>query len=83
MTPHATEIAGGKRFEFGKNWAHYLPIVDDQRIIAAERSLQDALGRDRLDGLSFLDIGSTWSTPGECSITGAPCGTRWTTSHMR
>ncbi len=58
MTQHATEIAKGDRFEFGKNWAQYLPVIDDQRIAAAERSLRDALGRDRLDGLTFLDIGS-------------------------
>ena len=55
---HADEIARGERFEFGKNWARFLRVLDDDRIGQAERSLREMLGKDRLDGLRFLDIGS-------------------------
>jgi len=55
---HAKEIAAGERFEFGKNWARFLRVLDDQRIEEAERSLREMLRKDRLDGLRFLDIGS-------------------------
>lgn len=55
---HRDEIASGERFEFGANWARFLEVLDDQRIAAAERSLSDFLGRARLDGERFLDIGS-------------------------
>lgn len=46
------------RFEFGKNWHRFLRTLDDKRIARAEQSLRDFLGRERLDGLTFLDIGS-------------------------
>jgi SAM-dependent methyltransferase len=49
---HAQEVSKGHRFEFGANWAHFLDLVDEDRIVAAERAIQ------RLDGLSFLDVGS-------------------------
>jgi 2-polyprenyl-6-hydroxyphenyl methylase/3-demethylubiquinone-9 3-methyltransferase len=55
---HADEVARGERFEFGKNWARFLGLVDDQRIALAELSLGEMLGRARLDGIRFLDIGS-------------------------
>jgi 2-polyprenyl-6-hydroxyphenyl methylase/3-demethylubiquinone-9 3-methyltransferase len=54
---HATEVARGERFEFGRNWARFLQVLDEARITAAERALQAMLG-PRLDGLRFLDIGS-------------------------
>ena len=46
------------RFEFGDNWAKFLKVVDDVRIGLAEQSVQALVGRERLDGLTFLDIGS-------------------------
>lgn len=46
------------RFGFGRNWARYLALVDDDRVAQAETGLRDMLERDSLDGLSFLDIGS-------------------------
>jgi 2-polyprenyl-3-methyl-5-hydroxy-6-metoxy-1,4-benzoquinol methylase len=46
------------RFAFGENWRSFLAQLDDARIAAAERSLQDLLGWARLDDLRFLDIGS-------------------------
>jgi len=55
---HVKEVARGDRFEFGKNWAAFLSVLDEQRIVAAERALQEMLQVQRLDGLRFLDIGS-------------------------
>jgi 2-polyprenyl-6-hydroxyphenyl methylase/3-demethylubiquinone-9 3-methyltransferase len=55
---HAREVERGERFEFGRNWARFLEVLDEERIAAAERDLRDMLRVERLDGLSFLDIGS-------------------------
>lgn len=46
------------RFPFGKNWASFLRVLDDQRIDEAQRSLVGALGTKGIRGKSFLDIGS-------------------------
>ena len=46
------------RFGFGDNWTAFLRHLSEKRIVEAERSIQLLLGRQRLDGLSFLDIGS-------------------------
>src|SRR5262245_31029869 len=56
--PHSTEVSSGKRFEFGKNWSFFLASIDEDRILAAERSLQRMLEAENLGGKSFLDIGS-------------------------
>ena len=61
MTAHSAEVARGERFEFGKNWARFLTVLDDDRIAEAERSLRAMLElgpAGRLDGRRFLDIGS-------------------------
>lgn len=55
---HAAEVAQGGRFEFGANWQRFLQLVDEPKIAAAESSLQQMLGAERLEGKSFLDIGS-------------------------
>ena len=55
---HTDEVSRGQRFEFGKNWARFLSVIDDERIRQAEQSLGEMLGRARLDGLRFLDVGS-------------------------
>jgi 2-polyprenyl-6-hydroxyphenyl methylase/3-demethylubiquinone-9 3-methyltransferase len=55
---HSREVAGGGRFEFGKNWARFLAQVGEDRIRRAEQSLSLMLERESLSGLSFLDIGS-------------------------
>ncbi len=55
---HEQEMAQGKRFAFGKNWSHFLRLLDDSRIDHAKTSLQRMLGRDSLNGLRFLDAGS-------------------------
>ena len=56
--PHAAEVTGGERFDFGENWRQFLSVLDDTRIAEAERSLEQMLGRGALDGKSFLDVGS-------------------------
>jgi 2-polyprenyl-3-methyl-5-hydroxy-6-metoxy-1,4-benzoquinol methylase len=52
------EISAGERFEFGKNWASFLAILDEERISIAEKSLRDMLEVEDLSGKAFLDIGS-------------------------
>jgi 2-polyprenyl-6-hydroxyphenyl methylase/3-demethylubiquinone-9 3-methyltransferase len=52
------DVAQGRRFEFGKNWARYLAVLDEARIEEACRSLRDMLGCQDLRGLSFVDVGS-------------------------
>ena len=51
------ERAGDLRFPFGRNWAAFLSVLNEDRIREAEGSLLRALGRDRLQGATFLDIG--------------------------
>lgn len=46
------------RFPFGENWARFADQIDDTRIAEAEASLRRLLGRESLEGMSFLDIGS-------------------------
>lgn len=48
----------GGRFAFGENWARYAGMIDEERIRQAEASLRRLIGRESLEGLSFLDIGS-------------------------
>ena len=55
---HAQEVAAGDRFEFGKNWSHFLAHLNDERIARAEASLKRMLEVDDLRGRGFLDIGS-------------------------
>ncbi len=61
MTPavdFSAQVAAGERFEFGENWARFLSVLDDERIAEAQESLRRMLGRDRLTGLRFVDVGS-------------------------
>ena len=58
MSTHALEIKQGERFQFGKNWIQFLTLLDDTRVGEAERSLQQMLEVNDLEGKSFLDIGS-------------------------
>lgn len=51
------EVAAGKRFEFGNNWAQFLLSLNDKRIEEAEISLKNMLAVNDLQGHSFLDIG--------------------------
>jgi 2-polyprenyl-3-methyl-5-hydroxy-6-metoxy-1,4-benzoquinol methylase len=52
------EVSSGSRFEFGANWAAFLKELTDERIETAEQSLRTMLDVGRLDGKTFLDIGS-------------------------
>jgi 2-polyprenyl-3-methyl-5-hydroxy-6-metoxy-1,4-benzoquinol methylase len=52
------DIAGRRRYGFGRNWARFLDVLDEDRIEAAQRSLSTMLSLPRLDGKTFLDIGS-------------------------
>ena len=47
-----------ERFAFGKNWASFLGTLDESRIVEAERSLDEMVGRDRVRGATFVDVGS-------------------------
>jgi 2-polyprenyl-6-hydroxyphenyl methylase/3-demethylubiquinone-9 3-methyltransferase len=47
-----------EHFEFGANWAQYLKLLNEERIVRAEESLSQMLGTERLSGQRFLDIGS-------------------------
>jgi len=55
---HSEEILGGKRFAFGGNWERFLALLNDQRILDAEKSLQSTLEVENLVDKSFLDVGS-------------------------
>jgi len=55
---HAKEVAGGDRFEFGKNWSRFLALLTETRITDAEQSLKQMLEVESLAGKNFLDIGS-------------------------
>jgi 2-polyprenyl-6-hydroxyphenyl methylase/3-demethylubiquinone-9 3-methyltransferase len=46
------------RFEFGRNWASFLTVLDEARIREAERSLAAMVDRDQLRGATFIDVGS-------------------------
>jgi 2-polyprenyl-6-hydroxyphenyl methylase/3-demethylubiquinone-9 3-methyltransferase len=58
MTSQAISETETQRFEFGRNWASFLKLLDDSRIEQAEESLKKLLAVDTLSGRSFLDIGS-------------------------
>src|SRR5215813_4661452 len=48
----------GERFDFGRNWSHFLDLLTEERILAAESSLTTMLETSTLAGKSFLDVGS-------------------------
>jgi 2-polyprenyl-6-hydroxyphenyl methylase/3-demethylubiquinone-9 3-methyltransferase len=56
--PHASEVGRGERFEFGENWRRFLSVLDEERIVEAERSLRQMLGTEDLRGRTFVDVGS-------------------------
>src|SRR2546430_13942078 len=54
---HADEVAAGRRFKFGDNWARFLSVLNNDRILQAERSLTERVGVP-LQGKTFIDVGS-------------------------
>lgn len=50
-------LAAESHFAFGKNWLDYAEKIDEGRISQAISDLQRLSGRERFDGMSFLDIG--------------------------
>ena len=44
-------------FSFGENWSHYSEKIDEARIEEAEKSLIRLVGREAIEGKTFLDIG--------------------------
>lgn len=54
----AAEVESGTRFAFGENWSRFLALLDDDRILEAERSLRAMLNVQDLRGRRFLDVGS-------------------------
>ncbi|RMG38362.1 MAG: class I SAM-dependent methyltransferase [Planctomycetota bacterium] len=55
--PALDEVRQGRRFRFGRNWQAFLRSLTEQRIAAAQRSLAEFVGRERLDGCTLLDVG--------------------------
>ena len=53
ISPDADEV-----FAFGENWSRFLTTVDERRIDQATEDLARMLEHKRLDGVSFLDVGS-------------------------
>ena len=58
MKQHKLEVEQGQRFKFGDNWMRFLEVLDEDRIAVAEKSLQQVLGVENLQGKTFLDAGS-------------------------
>ena len=58
MNAEPSTLPKGERFAFGKNWASFLSVLDDERIAEACKSLRQMLGVESLAGRSFVDIGS-------------------------
>jgi len=51
------KIGEAKRFEFGANWARFLKVLNEERILLAEQSLRTMVGINDLTGRTFIDIG--------------------------
>ena len=51
-------MLGNDRFAFGKNWRRFLEVVNQDRIVEAQRSIRQMLEVTSLEGRSFIDIGS-------------------------
>lgn len=47
-----------ERFQFGRNWASFLSVLDERRILEAERSLDEMVGREQIANRTFIDVGS-------------------------
>jgi predicted RNA methylase len=54
-TPDLLELKS--HFSFGENWSQYAEKIDETRIEQAEQSLLRLVGREAIEGRTFLDIG--------------------------
>lgn len=52
------EVKKRERFQLGENWRRFLSVLNEERIIEAEKSLKEKLEIEDLQGKTFLDIGS-------------------------
>jgi 2-polyprenyl-3-methyl-5-hydroxy-6-metoxy-1,4-benzoquinol methylase len=52
-----SEVQAGNRFRFGENWRSFLSRLDDERVRESARCLAEMLETERLQGMSFLDLG--------------------------
>ena len=52
-----SELLEGKRFKFGEIWSCFLKLLDEKRIVHAEKSLSEMLDVINLNDKSFLDVG--------------------------
>lgn len=52
------EVTQGLRFQFGKNWAQFLKLLNNERIERATQGLSELLCGENLKGKTFLDVGS-------------------------
>lgn len=55
---HKEEILKGDRYPFGRNWAKFLSLLNEDRINLAVESLKHMLSVNNLNEKTFLDIGS-------------------------
>ena len=46
-----------RHFSFGENWAEYAQKIDEKRIEEAEKSIVRLVGKEAIEGRTFLDIG--------------------------
>jgi 2-polyprenyl-6-hydroxyphenyl methylase/3-demethylubiquinone-9 3-methyltransferase len=58
MSNFESEVRSGERFRFGRNWARYCTVLNDDRLHEAERSLREMLALGTLAGKTFLDAGA-------------------------
>jgi SAM-dependent methyltransferase len=57
-TEPCDQVTTGRPYEFGKNWRRFLTVLNEDRILAATRSLAEMLGTEDLHGMRFLDVGA-------------------------
>ncbi len=55
--PDSTMSPTEQRFGFGRNWQNFARKLTETQVEAATRSLQQMLGVDNLEGMTFLDAG--------------------------
>ena len=60
MSSSAVEVTvdDSARFEFGRNWRSFLTVLNDDRIAEAAASLKQSIGLERIEGATFIDVGS-------------------------